>query len=144
MQTHPTCRPCCFPELATNPVYPMNRLVDLDDLTIKAIQATKVIVPPDVMLVTGTPRFVVLDGHRRIAAAKRLGVTSLQCHVFNVPWTPEEAFIRLQAVNDEGYRAKRRAQEDADRASMGLPVLTEAEHEALESERDEAADGAES
>lgn len=114
-------------QLAQNPVYPKTRLMDLDELT-DAIRETRFIIPPEVVQVGRS--YVLLDGHRRVAVARLLGLGSLACNVLPTQDDPRTAFIRWQSRMAEAD--KRRAWLDRQRAAVGLPPLTDAEAESAE------------
>lgn len=69
-----------FDKLITNPLYPPDRLDDEGLAELRAvIEESRIIIPPDVMPVP--EGYVVRDGHRRIAVARRLGFQALRCSI---------------------------------------------------------------
>jgi len=101
-QPEMTLRTIALDDLDACPAYPPERLDGLDDLR-EAIESSRLIIPPVVMPSAGG-RYVLLDGHRRVAVARLLHRDTLPCFVSPTTDDPVTAFAKLQLSVDAEQR----------------------------------------
>jgi ParB-like chromosome segregation protein Spo0J len=126
-------------DLEPNPLYAWSRLDDVADLR-DQIRESRLIVPPLVVRnrKRSGKRYIVLDGHRRVAAAQMLGLSTVPCAILSTSLPPSMAFVRVQVGIAAEQASARQDWEMQQRRAMGLPPLTDAEFDELENTREEA------